>query len=252
MIDQEIKNDLPAWRSGDIKQIAAALAKFQGAQGAISKRGVNPFLGNNYATLDDMIEGTRKNLSANGLSVIQLLEGGAVRTILLHDSGEYFESFYKIEATNSKGLNDAQTQGVAITYARRYSFGAILGLSTEEDTDGADKSNREGKSARTPAKKLGNGSGKKAPAKKAPVTKQDLEALQAERDKALADQAKDPKVLSEQEAAIAEWQDKIYEQIDRRALEAFCRTELPGELLEDKQIKQAINNQWNKLEKSGK
>ncbi len=141
-------------KSDQIGKLAEALSKFQGTQHTIKDNAINPFLKNRYADLEALISGTRANLGANGLSVSQLLSTSGVETVLLHKSGEFISSVFQIEPTSSKGLNAAQAMGVAITYARRYAYGAILGLSTDKDADGCDASNKTKPGADKPEYRL--------------------------------------------------------------------------------------------------
>jgi hypothetical protein len=123
-------------KSDSIKTIAVALATFQHEQKPIKPNAENKFLKNKYADLTTLIENTKDNLFKNGLAVTQLL-GDGVTTILMHSSGEWIASKFEIQPTESGGTNAAQQMGIAITYARRYAYAAILGLVTDEDTDGA-------------------------------------------------------------------------------------------------------------------
>ena len=124
-------------KSESIVKLAIALAKFNTEVGSISKDANNPFFKSAYVTLDKLIESTRDILAKNGLSVMQFPTGQdgyvGVITILTHESGEFIESapFYLKPV---KG--DPQAYGSAITYARRYSYQAILNLNTGEDDDG--------------------------------------------------------------------------------------------------------------------
>lgn len=126
-------------KSDSLKEISIALSKFQAAQSPVKPNSTNPFLKNRYADLTALIEATKDNLHANGLSVTQLLTNDGLTTMLLHSSGEYIGSTFRIEPTEGKGTNRAQEMGIAITYSRRYAYGAILGLVTDEDTDGSGK-----------------------------------------------------------------------------------------------------------------
>lgn len=125
-------------RSESITKLSIALAKFNSQISIIQKDAKNPFFKSNYVTLDKLIEDTRDLLQKQGLSVMQIpvsKEGGeiGIQTILLHESGEYIES----EPLYMKPVkNDPQTAGSLITYLRRYSYQAILNLSTGEDDDG--------------------------------------------------------------------------------------------------------------------
>lgn len=124
-------------RSECIKNLAIALAKFNAKVNSIPKDAKNPFFKSEYVTLDSLIIATRGILQENGLSVLQFpvdKDGMVgVQTLLVHESGEYIEGlpFYLKPAKC-----DPQAYGSAITYARRYSYQAILNLNCGEDDDG--------------------------------------------------------------------------------------------------------------------
>jgi hypothetical protein len=117
-----------------IGKVGAALAKAQGAMSPPPKNKSNPFFNSKYADLADCIEHTKKPLTDNGLSISQVIdiEQGMyiLRTLLIHTSGEFIESKYIL----SKGLTP-QKFGSELTYARRYSFCAIIGISADDDDD---------------------------------------------------------------------------------------------------------------------
>jgi len=126
-------------KSDKINELAKALSNFQLNQKKIGYNSTNPFLKNKYADLTALIEGAKENLHKNGLAVSQILNGNGVYTILMHESGEWIGDTFKIEPTDGKGTNGAQEMGIAITYSRRYAYASILGLVTDEDTDGVRK-----------------------------------------------------------------------------------------------------------------
>jgi hypothetical protein len=129
-------------RSDQTNELAKALAI---AQAAIKppKKGHTAQIksdkgsyGYSYADLADVIECYRKPLSDNGLAVAQTMafEDGHLTlvTTLLHSSGQWISSDYPVSM-----FQRAQEQGSAITYARRYSVTALLGIAAEDDDDGA-------------------------------------------------------------------------------------------------------------------
>ena len=137
--------------SPTIEKIAPALVKAIGQITPVKKDGKNPFLKNKYATLDNIIEATKHVLTANGLCVFQPISDQGIETIILHTSGEWIASdTASIPAEISKGLSAAQSRGVAITYMKRYQLGAMLGISTDDDTDGQYGDNSEVKPAAKP------------------------------------------------------------------------------------------------------
>lgn len=125
-----------------IDKLATALAKAQGEFPAIPKTGKNPHLKNEYSTLDDIIGGIRAPLAKHGLAFVQLLDSNSVgvimlRTILLHESGQQLESSVVVEAgSEHRGINALQALGSSITYMKRYSLSAMLGIATDTDSDG--------------------------------------------------------------------------------------------------------------------
>lgn len=120
-------------KSESIAKLAEALNKFQATIKAVKKDGSNPFFKSKYATLDNIWEHARKELTSNGLSVSQLPSGeNELTTVLLHTSGEFISATAKMTPKDST----PQSQGSAITYLRRYALSAVLGLTSEEDDDG--------------------------------------------------------------------------------------------------------------------
>ena len=115
------------------KEITTALIEFHKEIGTISKDAANPFFKSQYATLTKILETIKDPLTKNGLTFVQFPDGdNGLTTRLMHSSGEWLEASY----TMKPAKNDPQGLGSAITYQRRYSIGAILGLSTEVDDDG--------------------------------------------------------------------------------------------------------------------
>ena len=120
-------------QSTTINKLAAALIQFSGKMLKVKKDSVNPHFRNRYASLSTIIETTQPALVECGLAVVQMPSGdNELTTVLLHESGEYISSTYRM--TPSK--NDPQGLGSAITYQRRYAYGAILNLNIDEDDDG--------------------------------------------------------------------------------------------------------------------
>lgn len=124
-------------KSETVKELAAALSKFQGEVKNPSNTATNPFFKSKYAPLNDVLNVVRPILSKNGLSIVQAPSGDGeniiVTTTLLHNSGEWIE-FPDLILRADKPT--AQGAGSAITYARRYAISAILGISSEDDDDG--------------------------------------------------------------------------------------------------------------------
>lgn len=128
-------------KSESIANLAAALAKAQAEMPIVKKNVQNKFTKNWYADLGALISTATPILTKHGLSVSQFpisAEGRVgVRTILMHETGEYLEdAILIVPDTAAKGLTINQSSGVTITYLRRYQYAAIVGLVADEDTDG--------------------------------------------------------------------------------------------------------------------
>jgi hypothetical protein len=84
-----------------------------------------------YADLGDVLAEARPKLKEHGLALVQVptVEHG-VSTTLLHKSGQWM-IFAPLRITPAGGT--PQHVGSAITYARRYTALAVLGLATEDD-----------------------------------------------------------------------------------------------------------------------
>lgn len=117
-------------------ELAKALNSFQKEVVTVSKDADNPFFKSKYARLDKIMSEALPKLTAHGLAVSQLVDNidgqSALTTVLMHTSGQSIRSTMPLIL--SKG--DPQGQGSAITYARRYSLAAILGIVIDEDDDG--------------------------------------------------------------------------------------------------------------------
>src|SRR4030043_268043 len=121
--------------SETVGQIAKALSLAQSQFKPIKRESVNPFYKSKYADLAAIIEATKDALTANGLTVTQLIQPSpdhvAIETMLIHGSGEWLKSMIELKPK----ADDPQAFGSACTYARRYALGAILGVASEDDDD---------------------------------------------------------------------------------------------------------------------
>ena len=120
-------------QSESIAEFAKAMAKAQGQIDNAKKASANPFFKSKYADLAACIDVCKDALSANGIAIVQsaYFSGGAVgvTTQLIHESGEWIRS--SLNLLPSK--HDPQAVGSAITYARRYSLCAMVGIAQEDD-----------------------------------------------------------------------------------------------------------------------
>jgi hypothetical protein len=130
--------------SESIGELTKALATAKGQFRPVKKNksAITEKFSYKYTDLSELIDATEKALSANGLCVIQLLDGDRaetrVRTVLAHTSGELIGSEVTVPVQNNGRMSDAQAMGTAITYMRRYAYSAILGIAGDEDTDAVD------------------------------------------------------------------------------------------------------------------
>ena len=116
-----------------MKELIPALSEIK----SVKKDAQNAFLKNKYATLDAIIETSKPILAKHNVSFLQTVSDCGIETFLFHTSGQWISSdCLKIEAEVTKGLSLAQATGVTITYAKRYQLGSLLGISTDDDTDG--------------------------------------------------------------------------------------------------------------------
>jgi len=96
--------------------------------------------GYKYATLAACLESTRKALADNELALTQVLESRAeglvLITRLIHSAGGEIVSTMRVPIDEG-ARNFIQGMGSSITYIRRYSYAALLGIAAEEDDDGA-------------------------------------------------------------------------------------------------------------------
>lgn len=125
-------------QSTEIGKLAEALAKAQAEMQPAKKDSVNPFFKSSYADLASIWEACRAPLTKNGLCVVQTVASASneisnrdfvLVTKLLHSSGEWISGSYPINPIKQ----DPQGYGSAVTYARRYSLMAIVGIAPEED-----------------------------------------------------------------------------------------------------------------------
>lgn len=120
-------------RSQTIGEIAKALLQFQSEVENIKRDSKNPFFKSKYASLANVLDTIRVPLKSAGLSFSQFPNGeNELTTLLMHTSGEYLLGTVRMSPTK----NDPQAIGSAITYMRRYSLAAILGLNIDDDDDG--------------------------------------------------------------------------------------------------------------------
>lgn len=134
--------------SDQINELAAALAKAQGQMAGAAKDCTNPHFKSRYADLASVWDACRQPLADNGLAVIQgvatELNRVTVTTRLAHASGQWIESAAAADARDA----GPQSIGSVVTYLRRYSLAAMVGVAPEDD---------DGNEGQTPPKHATNG-----------------------------------------------------------------------------------------------
>ena len=135
------------YNSAEISEIAKALINVQRQLQPATKDANNPFTKSRYATLNSVMDSCREALLSNGIWLCQYpvpAEPGylGLVTKLTHaESGQWQSSLAVVPLPKA----DPQGVGISMTYMRRYALSAMLGIVTEEDTDGefaSDKPNR--------------------------------------------------------------------------------------------------------------
>lgn len=123
-------------------KLFAALAKAQAKIEGASKDKRNPAFNSKYADLASVWEACRSALTEQGLCVIQqpLSDGDRVglKTTLGHSSGQWMAS----TVWTTPKDKTPQALGSCLTYLRRYSLAAAVGVTPDEDDDGNAASGR--------------------------------------------------------------------------------------------------------------
>ncbi len=154
-------------KSDSIKELAMALSNAQKEMPPAPLNAKNPFFKSNYADLGSITETARPVLAKYGLAVSQLIISNTlshapqvvtrvvkidnkdvdvpillhdswvgIETILMHSSGEWISQTITLPVTERKGNTLVQVAGGTISYLRRYSLAAVLGMYTGDDHDG--------------------------------------------------------------------------------------------------------------------
>ena len=147
----------PLTTSPEIDRIASALASAQGAIEGAKKDSDNPFFKSKYADLAAVWAACRMQLARVGIAVVQIPNGTGRRvpikcwdkddkplpdgegseqrltTLLVHASGQWIGGTFTMVA----GEVTPQAAGSCITYMRRYSLAALVGVAPEDDDGNA-------------------------------------------------------------------------------------------------------------------
>jgi len=131
-------------QSDSIANLTLALSTVQGKMSHAVKDSANPFFKSKYADLESVWGACRELLSQNGLAVMQfpglysdLDKSMSLTTIISHKSGEYISQEMSVPVTKV----DSQGCGSCLSYMRRYSLAAVVGV-VQSDDDGNAASNK--------------------------------------------------------------------------------------------------------------
>jgi hypothetical protein len=134
--NESLKNKINSLRSDNNSFLYAALVKAQ-SEMPVADKNSTVYGRQKYTNLADVVRISRPILVKNGLAVTQMFLNDILITRLVHSSGQFIESSLKL-VINSKDekTNSLHLMGASITYFRRYCYSSIIGLVTDEDTDG--------------------------------------------------------------------------------------------------------------------
>ena len=126
--------------------------------------------GYKYTILDTIVTTIKPIMAKHNLAFMQSvggLENVTITTRIFNAMGQYIEDTVQLPTIQANKMNNAQVLGAVITYMRRYTLCALLGITADEDVDAA-----------LPAKEE-----KRAPVQKAPQEQKGGPATQAESDR---------------------------------------------------------------------
>ena len=135
-------------------ELNKALIAFQAEVRDPVKDASNPHFKSRYADLHSVLVAVRPVLARHGLAITQTIsvrEGQVhplLETTLLHSSGAYFNSTVPLAVTKA----GPQEFGSVMSYLRRYSLMALLGIAGADDDDDGEAATPRGKAPTVTAK----------------------------------------------------------------------------------------------------
>lgn len=125
-------------QSENITELLAEIAEVQSELPTMPKG--SQAYGYKYTDLDTITQTVKPILHRHGIGYIQSVgglaaDGMTLTTRLFNKKGQYIEDTAALPTITSTKNNAAQTLGMSITYMRRYALCAMLGITSDEDTD---------------------------------------------------------------------------------------------------------------------
>ncbi len=135
MLDAQAKYDAMEAR----KAYNAAMTGFRRDLKPANKSGKNAHLRTTYATFDDILQAASAPLANNGFNIEfkQAQENNSISVTarVTHAAGHSEETTLSSPVEGNKGINSLQAIGLTVSYLKRYTMAALLGIATE-DSDG--------------------------------------------------------------------------------------------------------------------
>lgn len=132
------RKKIDSFCSKQVNKLAQAIIKVQEQFQPTTKDANNPFTKSRYATPNSVMGSCRDALLSNGIWLCQYPVPadpgclGLVTRLTRAESGQWQPSLAVVPLPKA----DPQGVGISMTYIRRYALSAMLGIVTEEDTDG--------------------------------------------------------------------------------------------------------------------
>lgn len=125
-------------QSTEINELMASLVKFQGELPTMPKDASG--YGYKYTDLDTIVKTIKPIMAKYNLAFMQSVGGVdgeklTITTRIFSAGGQYIEDTVLLPEIQNAKLNKAQVLGATITYMRRYTLCAMLGITADEDVD---------------------------------------------------------------------------------------------------------------------
>ena len=124
-------------QSENINELLAALVEVQSELPTMPKD--SQAYGYKYANLDTITQAIKPILHKHGVAYLQSVgvgeSGLTLTTRVFNKSGQWIEDTALLPVIANTKNNAAQTLGMSITYMKRYSLCAMLGITSDEDVD---------------------------------------------------------------------------------------------------------------------